>query len=264
MTILRAGGAAAHWQGVIQRCQRGEAEVLKSDDGSSVLALPGASGSSGLVVKRWELRTLAARLKSDLQLSRAWRHWKGAARLTRAGVRTATCFAIARSREGGVAVEWLVMDRLPGKTLLQHMADRDLTVKQEHALARTLGASLSRLAQHQTHNRDGKPSNWIVTNPDRAEAAVVDTVGVSGTAFLPAGLRSWRVMLASLAIEPKGCRCPARRSVQMRVVASFVEATPLLKGNPQAMRVVRRRLWRAAALRIADHGDPTPKVNPLK
>lgn len=49
------------------------------------------------------------------------RHWKGADRLRKAGVRTAACYAMARIVSGdGDAVEWLIMDRLPGKTLLQH------------------------------------------------------------------------------------------------------------------------------------------------
>ena len=249
---------------MIERCERREAETLKADGGASVLALPGESGSAGLVIKRWELRTLGSRLKSALHASRAWRHWKGADLLKKAGVRTAACYAIARSTDSsGVAVEWLIMDRLPCKTLLQHMADRDLTVEQEHDLARALGESLSQLAQCHIHNRDGKPSNWIVTDPKRAEIAVIDTVGVHRTSFKMGGTHSWKAMLASLAIEPIGCGCPARRSLQMRVISAFIHASPVLKGKPQAMRIVGRHLWRTATLHIARHGDPTPKVNPL-
>lgn len=263
ITITRSGGAAAHWTGVIERCEGGEGQVLKADGGASVLALPGERGAKGLVIKRWELRTFGARVKSLLHASRAWRHWKGAELLTKAGVRTAVCYAIARSvSKEGVAVEWLVMDCLPGKTLLRHMADRDLTVAQEHALADALGSTLHILAGHNLHNRDGKPSNWIVCDTTVVELAVIDTVGIRPKAGgdLPA-------MLASLIIEPIGCGVTPRRALRWRLLRELVADKRLSQNSgtpPAAERASIKALWRSVATAVAAHGDPTPKINPLE
>lgn len=262
ITITRSGGAAAHWTGVIERCEGGEGQVLKAEGGASVIALPGERGAKGLVIKRWELRTLGARVKSAMHASRAWRHWKGADLLTKAGLRTAVCYAIARSvSKEGVAVEWLVMDRLPGKTLLQHMADRDLTVEQEHALADALGSKLRILAGHNLHNRDGKPSNWIVCDTRVIEAAVIDTVGMRQKTG-----GDVRAMLASLIIEPIGCGVPPRRSLRWRLLRGLVadkRLSPNSTAPPAAERASIKALWRSVATAVTAHGDPTPKVNPL-
>jgi len=260
ITIVRCGGVAEHWKNVIRRCERGEAEVLKAEGGASVLALPGEAvrrgASAGLVIKRWELRSIGARVKSGLRMSRAWRHWKGAERLTKAGVRTATCYAIARSKKDGVAVEWLVMDRLPGKTLLRHMAERDLTHEQEHKLAEALGATIGKLTNAGIYNRDGKPSNWIVTDPSAAGLAVIDTVGVRWGHPPRAS-----AMLTSLMLEALGCGVAPRRALRWRAVRAFDRAVVIKFAGKQVP--LARAYWEWTADDIAKHGDPTPKVNPL-
>lgn len=250
---------ASHWRAVIERCQKGEAQTLKADGATRVLLLPGLPAGdtrgSDLIVKRWELRGLATHLKSLLRASRAWRHWRGAERLTSTGVRTARCHAILRTSDGG-PVEWLIMERLPGKTLLRHMADRDLTVQQEHALADALGAAIGKLAKSRIYNRDGKPSNWIVTDPANADLAVVDTVGIRRGH----GPRL-SAMLTSLMLEAIGCGIVPRRSLRWRTVRSFDRALGMTLGNRPLS--IAKDLWAWTTEDITEHGDPTPKVNPL-
>ena len=266
ITIVRCGGIAEHWRKVIERCEIGEAagvQVLKAEGGNRVLALPGEKGSAGLVVKRWELRTLGARVKSTLKRSRAWRHWKGADRLTKAGVRTAACYAIARSTANdGTALEWLVMDRVPGKTLLRHMAEGDLTVRQEHGLARAAGALVRSLSSKGYHNRDGKPSNLIVSWPaaDQPTITVIDCVAIrQQSSFGGEHLRA----LANLYIEPLGCKCAPRRTLIARALRAFGEPTSQLVGRGGTWPAVRRELWSGISGVIKAHGDPVPKVDPL-
>lgn len=264
ITITRSGGAAAHWTGVIERCEGGEGQVLKAEGGASVIALPGERGAKGLVIKRWELRTLSAKVKSAFHASRAWRHWKGADLLTKAGVRTAVCYAIARSKgKDGVAVEWLVMDRLAGQTLLQHMADNDLPVQTQHRLAEAAGRMLAALMKAGLYNHDGKPSNLIVgPDPQRSLApqiAIIDCVAIRKLAKF--GVEGKMIhMLAALVIEATGCKCPPRRALMMRALKSFANTAHL---DRAAWRGPRNRTWQTVAAFITAHGDPTPKVNPL-
>src|ERR1043166_4964827 len=49
-----------------------------------------------VVIKCRELNTLARRFKAAIGMGHAAKHWRGAGRLDRAGVRTGTCRAIAR------------------------------------------------------------------------------------------------------------------------------------------------------------------------
>jgi hypothetical protein len=215
------------------------------------------------------LRTLEARIKSTAHASRAWRHWEGTQRLAKVNVGTAACYAIARSRDAstGTQIEWLVTERVPGKTLLQHMADRDLTVRQEHALADAVGHTVGTLAAKGLFNRDGKPSNWIVRQPltsTHAKVVIIDTVAVRRTLPGLPSMRGWIWMLSALLIEPTGCGCPPRLSLRARALKSFVDTCPVMhNANPAARKAMRRKLWRSVSKAIETHGDPTPKVNPL-
>jgi hypothetical protein len=265
--ISRCGGVAAHWARVIERCETGgeDVQTLKRDGGASVFALPGESGSAGLVAKRWELRSVGSRLKSLVHASRAWRHWNGAERLSRAGVRTAACFAIGRSRdaETGVGVEWLIMDRLLGKMLLRHMADNDLPVQTQHRLAESAGRMVAALVKAGLYNHDGKPANLIVSpDPQRSLAPQISIIDCVAIRKLPkVGVEGKIIhMLAGLVIEPIGCKCPPRRALMMRALKSFANTEHLSRAQ---WRGPRNRTWHAVAAFIEAHGDPSPKVNPL-
>lgn len=273
VTRILAGGEAAHWQGVVDRCRAGEATTLKVDGGTSVLLLPGKNGSPDLIVKRWELRGFGPRVKSLLGMSRARRHWRGAAALTKAGVRTATCHTIWESTEqGGTVVEWLVMERLPGKTLLQHMADGTLSAKQEHDLARAVGKLIGSMGT--LYNRDGKPSNLIVAHSADGSPtiAVIDCVAVRRLKLPMLDADDAAIdMIANLLIEPIGCGVAPRRSLRLRslkaIYSGGIKAYHEIGTPPSdhrtAWRTFRNSVWLEVADHIAIHGDPTPKVNPL-
>ncbi len=165
-------------------------------------------------MKCWQL-TVAGRLKSFLRCSRAFRHWRGAAWLAEHGFRTAACYSLLRGRVTwrgpGIDKEILIMEALPGKSVLHHLADRDLGVGQEHALARALGRMLADLARAGAYNRDGKPSNLIVTRTDPPEIAVIDCVAIRAARGASMPLER---SAARLLIEPRGVGCPVRRGAR--------------------------------------------------
>lgn len=250
------------WTRLIARIESGDGEVLKQDGPTRVVALPADGTTPAVVIKRWELRTLGARSKSAVRMSHAWRHWRGAESLTKAGVATATCRAIASSRTpAGTPVEWLVMDRLPGQTLLHHLDCRNLTLRQELAVADGVARAMAAAINAGVWNRDGKPSNWIVTEPDAGAVAVIDCVAIRRNR--PGAVYA---LLPALALESIGTNCLPRRALMYRVVHTFVAAVgPAWKlATAEDRRALERALWAHALGTIAGHGDPTPKVNPLE
>lgn len=230
-----------------------------------------------LVLKHWRARGLVDRLKSRFAASRAYRHWSGAQTLAQLGIPTAEpLFIASRTGLGGQNEEWLAMEALPGKTVLDHLADADLTPAQERAVAAALGRMLSRLHLARWFNRDHKPSNLIVTRPGGAgrvaEVAIIDCVAIQrhrGTSPTATLVR----MLASLLIEPLGCAVAPRRSLRRRVLREALKASweadseradpnhPL--GFDEWERGSARALWKMVADRLAAHGDPRPAVDPL-
>jgi tRNA A-37 threonylcarbamoyl transferase component Bud32 len=206
-----------------------------------------------VVIKCWELGR-KARLQAVFGATHGMRHWRGAARLRKAGIATAWTWALLRGKQGTGPVEILVMEALPGKTILQHLADRDLSVREEHALAAAVGAQIALMARHALHNRDHKPSNLIVTNPPLAAVAVIDCVGIG---------RRFRLdrMLASLVIEPSGVGHRPRRTLMMRTVrACIADAPEIFAGGSRRWR---KEVWRLVSRVVQNHGDPTPRVDPL-
>lgn len=243
------------WRDALAAFDPADALTLKRDRGTAVYR--SRLAGRDVVVKRWDLLGVMARLKALLRWSRAHRHWNGAKRLTSWGVRTAAPLALLTNREHGSSRTWLVLEALQGRTVLDHMAARDLGLRQEHAVADAVGGMVSRLRTAGGFNRDGKPSNLIVTlaSDEDAVVAVVDCVAIGRAR----GERRLAQMLASLYIEPLGCGCPPRLALAMRVVRGVC---------PQVDRRERvdavKRLWRAAASIVTSHGDPTPRVSPLR
>ncbi len=232
------------------------------------LKLDAGGGGDGSWVRRGSLagrdvvvkaRTLSPsdRLKALVGQSRADRHWRGAARLARAGIRTATPLAILRGTLGGRPTELLVCEFVPGVSLLAAIAAlARAPVPREHALARAAGLSIADLAGGGAaglFNRDHKPSNLIVLGEGAAVPRIVmlDTVAIR-TARGDASLAR---MLASLVIEPTGVGLTPnlRRPLLFRAALAAADQD----------RARARRLYRAAAQIVREHGDPTPRVNPL-
>ncbi|MFN0012109.1 MAG: lipopolysaccharide kinase InaA family protein [Phycisphaerales bacterium] len=255
---IAPGESAAAWQGALAGFDEASARVLKRDGADVVLAAT-VSGRE-VVVKGWLLGTLWARVKHRARGSRAWRQWRGAELLRGAGIGTPACYAVVTERGAAGVRAWLVMERVEGRSVLEHLAAGDLSARQEHAVARAIGGMLRGLVRAGVHNRDGKPSNVIVTGFDaagEARVAVIDTVGV----------RRRRAdvveMMKNLCMEAMGHGCMARRGLRMRVVREVVGAPSGRLRRPPPPEGEEREMWRAVGERIEGHGDPMPRVDML-
>lgn len=233
-----------------------------------------------VVIKRTPLG-LGGMVKAAFKASRGWRHWRGAAWLLTQGIPTARPLALLRSG----SAEVLIMDALDGPSLLQAMADRSLNIRQQHALADAPGELIARLAHHARYNRDHKPSNLIVTKltDTHAELAIIDCVAILPISRMRPPVEPLLRMLSSQVIEPLGCGVLPRRALLLRALraclraqwqldARNAEPTPTAApGSPAAPAKEQREwelasmrlLWREVARIIHDHGDPTPRINPL-
>lgn len=255
------------------------ASVLKQSERAAVLAgpvrVPGLDAGS-VVVKSMTLGGLEDRLAVLLGRTRLMRQWRGAMTLREAGLGVARPIVLFRRRSAtGRITETLVLEdageranghgesteRKDGArvSLLHRMASGELSVRDEHEIARALGADLRAMFDAGVTNRDHKPSNIIALRRSGGAGGwrmvYVDTVGVRGGGKRVGAARSART-LASMVLEPLGVGHPARRGVMMRVLRTLHQSTP----DPGALA---RRDWRAVAAIVRGHGDPTPKDDPL-
>lgn len=254
--ILRAGGDAARWRDAIAAATFEAWPAIKIERGRRVCR--GRLFGMNIVVKTERARGLSLHLRMLMGLSRLRRQWRGAEILLDAGVPTARPLALARGRRNGKIIEALIMEELPGPSLLALWLQGGLSLHQEHALARAAGEVVARCVQRGIFNRDGKPSNLIVTRLDDGGAAlaVIDTIGVRRSSAPGGGVR----MLASLYIEAWGMGRAPRRALCALALRPIVE---LMSSSGGESSHVRRRLWKATRAIIRSHGDPKPKVNPL-
>lgn len=252
---LAPGESADAWAGALASLDPARAEVLKEDSGAAVYRAKLLGRD--IILKRWELASLGSRLKGALRAGRADRHWRGAEWLTRVGIPTARCLALASEIRRPFPRAWLAMEAVTGKTLLDTIAS-DIPVRDQHAIARAVGSQIDAFRSHLRSNRDHKPSNLIVTgDPAAPEIAVIDCVGLRRRPD-PEG------MLASLLIEPTGCGLRVRKTLIVRVLRSYVDALRVAANLSRDEARERRDLvWREVSERIRLHGDPRPRVNPL-
>lgn len=256
--------AAGAWRTALAEFDETTATVLKREGGSAVYR--SRMVGRDVVVKVRELAGLKERVKQWTGSTRGLRHWRGADLLKTLGVATARPLALAIERGALGAREWLVLELLPGKTLLQHIADRDLTVKQEHEAARRVGRQVSQLSKGGHFNRDHKPSNIILMpGPDGLSPAIIDCVG------LRRGSDQSQRMLHGLAVEPMGLGILPRRTLLARVIQAVVNEDFEdfdLPESAAAIRVAKaaaRHAYRDLVVQsLKDHGDPTPRTNPLR
>ncbi len=197
--------------------------------------------------------------QARLHTSPAWRHWRQARWLRAHGFSTAETWAIVRGTRDGQPVECLIMQHLPGESVLEHMAMPDLPASAQRHVAEAVARLACRLAHEGRVNRDAKPSNLIVTSLHQtgAHLAMIDCADLRRC---PRDDEAAVVrMLASGAIEPMGVGFTSRRAIQMRAVRAAAETL-----DPQNPKALARRLWRQVAAAVRAHGDPTPKNNPLR
>lgn len=225
----------------------GRAEVLKRDGRSSVLG--GRIDGLPVVVKCLRLDRAKDALARVFGGTRGLRQWEGAGLLRARGFATAETLVLFRGRDArGRVVETLVMERVEGATLLESVA-RGLR------LARSAGALAGAMARAGVRNRDLKPSNVIVRGADGA-LVQIDTVGVRGDSGAGAG-----EMLFRLLVECVGVGVMPSRAERWRAVRAALG--PGGAGGRAGERGAARALWREVALRLARHGDPRPKIDPL-
>ena len=258
------------------------AELLKEDGDVRVLST--TLRDRAVVLKFYRHGGPRGRVRSRLGVAAADRHWAGAALLAAEEIPCAEMLALASRRDGGVREDCLIMGRLEGQTLLQWLRDvRDgqVPIAPQHAVAQAVGAQVGCILAAELHNRDHKPSNLIVRfEGERPIIAIADCQGVKRLEREKS--RHTVRMQASIALEPIGTGVLPRRSLIAMALASAVAAYTArrfgkakledsMAMNSTERRAVLRSLPRGTALaawpkiaeRIAIHGDPTPKVDPL-
>ncbi len=210
------------------------------------------------VLKCLKLDTPRRKLQSLLRVSPAWRHWRQARWLRAHSFSTAEPLAIVRGKREGAAVECLVLDYLPGQSVLEHLAGGGLSARCEYRVAEAVVSMACRLAGQGRYNRDAKPSNLIVTGVQEtgADIAVIDCGDLRRCK--PNDEAAIVRMLASTVIESMGCGCLPRQGVRMRAVLAAAEMV-----DPAAPRQRARRLWELIERAVTEHGDPTPRDTPL-
>lgn len=205
-------------------------------------------------LQRW--KDTASRVAGRTRLAR---QWHGAALLILANIPTAEPLVYWRGRDAeGKRVEALALAWVDAPTVLHVVArppQGSLSVRDEHGLARALGALTAALVRAGLVNRDHKPSNVLAVRDGAAGASggwklmLVDTVGVRALKG-----RDPDGMLANLAVEFLGTRTHLRRALLWRCVRVYAEAV----GRDA------KAVWRKAARMVEKHGDPTPKDDPLE
>lgn len=262
LRVAEGSGSPSEWSAALRAFQPDAATLLKSDGGAFVWRA--AVLSHDCVVKLWEPRGVWARLKLLFGGSRARRHWRGADRLVSIGVSSARPLALAREFGNGPPREWLVLEFVPGRTLIDTLDRPELSVRAQHTLAAAVGLQVGAIVRAGLYNRDHKPSNLIVSfDGSRPTITVLDTVAIRRCP--PASLRRAAQMLASLHLEPSGLGCPARAGLRARCVREVAAAVASRDGSrpPRpAVRAAARLLWEEAAHMVAAHGDPRPKIDP--
>lgn len=249
--------------------------TLKATDGVGVYSA--TVEGKDVVLKCWRLSTLTHRAYVALRSTRGSRQWRGAHRLATMGIGVPRSLALLRGRSGDDLIEVLVMERAPGRTLLEHMARPDLPVRAQHRLAEALARQCAAMVLAGVFNRDHKPSNLIVTRAEagRAEIVVLDSVAIRPIAAGTRGVES--APIERLLLEAIGVGVAPRLALIARFMRTWIDLTcrptptddstaspPGIARSPDPRaRRTRRDTWSRAAARIEAHGDPTPTDNPL-
>lgn len=251
VVAVGAGEDGAAWRDALRGWTPARGRALKVDGMTGVWSCELLGRAC--VVKGWMSGGVGDRLKMLLGCSRGWRHWRGASWLMSHGVRTAAPYCMLRGKDsaGGV-VEWLIMERVEGPTVLEVLRDirdgaTDLTVKDQHKVAASLGVLASEMVAQGRFNRDNKPSNLILAGWKEGDPviAVIDCVAIRACRRFD--FKAMRRMLASLVIEPLGAGVLPRRSLLMR---GLVE-------------IQGQSWWGVIERAVAMHGDPRPRVDPF-
>lgn len=251
------GEDAARWAvALADAAWHATATLLKSDTDAWVRRA--IINGRDAVIKCRAISRADDRLKLLLGAARGDRQWRGATWLASHGFATAQPFTLATAEVDGMLTELLVAEYINARSVLEHLASSDLTVREQHEVCRALARLLAGMIKQGRYNRDGKPSNLLVVRSSGAiDVATIDTVAIRQS---PSAHSKLIDMLASLMIEPIGVGAAPRLALRARVVKEVVE---LLNRDPSRRHVERLELWWHVSERVAHHGDPRPRVNPL-
>lgn len=260
LSVRRVGDGenAMAWASELQAGSLLSTTQRLKDDGGSWVRRARFSGRE--VVIKCRPHGANEALKRTLRSTRGDRQWRGASWLMRHGFSTAKPLLLADAFVDGVRSELLVTAYIDARSVLEHLAAGDLSVGEQHEVARALGRMIAEMDRRGRWNRDGKPSNLLLERDDAGafRIVVIDTVAIRRAREFTS---VWRA-LANLYIEPLGCGVPPRRSLCARAVREVVGAPP--RGDARHdWELVRGVTWGKVREIIAAHGDPTPRVNPL-
>lgn len=256
--VYAPGVSVAAWARSLSMWVRaGEPGRVLKRDGPHVVVASGMFGR-GVVVKRWR-PSAWTRFRSGISGSKSERHWRGAAWLTRHGIDTASCLAMAHDASIIARCDYLIMEELTGPTVLDVLTRarqrdvggagemghaggdvraedaahggtsaaaagagrRAVGVREELAIAREVGRQIASMIAHGRFNRDHKPSNLIVVwRGGRAGVAVIDCVAILPLWRGGGAGGSLERMLASLCIEPLGVGVVPRRALVMATLCA--------------------------------------------
>lgn len=258
-----AGYAPDQWARALAGVDWSKAELLSDKPTSSVwrAELVVQKRPMTLVIKCEPIDSLKRKVQKILHTTHAYRQWRGANLLYESGIGAADPKAVVYGRRDGAIIECLIMEALPGRSLLRHIADQDQGVREQHQIARALGGLIASMIRKRLVNADPKPSNIVVT---RASGAItlgfVDTVDIKKVSgFLADNDADVWFMLRDLLLEPMGVGRPVRRALAMRVLRSLWKGS----GSRSAWRAWRNEWWGGVSELVQAHGDPTPEHNPL-
>lgn len=268
VTRVAPGEDGASWTHAIADAQLWDsATVLKDEPGSSWVRRGRVCGRD-VVIKARFLNTWSRRAKAAARMGHADKQWRGAARLHRAGLLTATPIWQGLALCDGVACELLVLPYLEGPTLLELLLaasrGKGPSVARQHSIARAVGRTVPALLRARLWNRDHKPSNLIVMDADTEvpRIAIIDCVGIKKYGWFGIDESEGEHMAASLVTEPLGCGCPPRRALWMVGFRAMMDADARAADRESRHADMRVLLDDILPL-IPTAADARPRVDPL-
>lgn len=244
-------------------------KVLKSSSDGAVASAGVRINAPATLLIKARFLNITDRLKLLVGRSRMQRQWRGASELRHLNLSVGRPLIHGVSTLAGKGVEVLVTEFVPGTTLLHHLRDKSLSGSESRHISREVARAIVAMVRRGRFNRDFKPSNLIVSEPEEGgmrHIAQIDTVAIRRCN--PARFDIAPVhMLTCLMLEPIGCGCPPTTRQRLRllrdVVTAWNDENDATELEPDIRRSGIITLGKLVAAEINAHGDPRPRDNPL-
>ena len=191
--------------------------------------------------RRW------SQLRHWLRLSPVWRNWRGAARLARAGVRTAEPLALVQAAYFGPGVYGLVMPSVQGvhahKYLKQAAAAGDSDVAAARrlvAIARSVGRQIGQMTAQGLVNADHKPGNLLIDEACERDGRTPVIVDQSDIRRRHGNRQVYRMLATLLRTARRAAPISTRQG--LACLEGMRKADPSFAGGARLSRVARRVL----------------------